>query len=238
MSKVKLQDSKFMDDYLSLILDDTYELSATSAYKVFDSIIYGMAKLLSSEKDKNKKVAAVLKNSENEILLSMIVEYNQDSEDEEVNNWLVSMSVNKDDITEDTSVMSQYDSQLQFAIAEAAAKRNHFRYLDSIALVSLSQSFGKTLNNWLDKNANEEEEMSIEDDLFTASVAVEGDDKIFAITPGANIKKVIAKSEPISVSNASTISMGEKAAMRLTLLPIDFDARRNSNGLITPIVSL
>jgi hypothetical protein len=216
-----------IDDIQAQCLEYCYDVSATTVYNVIDAIIYGMADFLSFKKDKNNRVSVVIKDDRDTHLFATTVEYNEDEQDDEINNWLVSMTINKEDINPEDSITDNYDTTVKQCISKAGCDRSHMRFVDSLSYTRLCQIFGKTLRNWLDQNAKEDEEMILEDSLFTAACIIEDGVKIFSITPGADIKKRIAKggSDKDDINN---IDVTEAAACTIPMV--------NSNGLISPVV--
>ena len=160
--------------------------------KLYDVLFTATASVLSDIKSKDRPVALVIKGMNNVDLAAGIVQYFPNEDEANPGNWSLAWTFNSDDIPADTLKISLGDGQIQpYYIAEAASKYG-IQFMDSATLETALTEAVHHLKKWLDENAKENEEVTVEEDsVFVARVAVENGEKVFALEMDGLIKQII-----------------------------------------------
>lgn len=160
--------------------------AATAAY---------LSKVKVSKAD--EAVALVLTDLAGNFKFAGIVEYHENENPEEPGNWSFVLTFNEDDVKDlekrksvkkylygGESFKSVFD-KVSYDIA--AIEFQHEAYMFDACVIVID-----TLKQILDREAKENEVVDIEfPGYFTASVSIEGGEKVFAITPDGHLKEII-----------------------------------------------
>lgn len=148
--------------------------------------------------DVDKATALVLKDPAGVFKFAGIVEYHQNTDNpDEPGNWSFSMTFNEDDITalEKKKVVNKVlcaDQMFIQTFDNVAYDIASIRMESSKYIIDACYIVVDTLLQILDREAKANEVVDIEfPGFFVASVAVENDEKIFAITPEGHMKAII-----------------------------------------------
>lgn len=177
------------------------------AERIYKSFIASTSTYLSKVKvaKEDEAVALVLTDINGVFKFAGIVEYHENETDDEPGNWSYVLTFNEEDLNSiaskkkvtkflygDDSFKLVFD---KVGYDVGGIEFEHERYMYDACLLCID-----TLIGVLDREANDADQVDIVlDGYFVASVAVEGGEKVFAITPDGAMKKII-KSD-ITLSN-------------------------------------
>jgi hypothetical protein len=168
------------------------DLAAAHTDKIFDVLFSGTANLLKVVKTKEHPVAFVFKTIDKTFLAAAIIRYFESDEESNPGNWSLVWTFNEDDVPEDTTVLDFSDPQTHSYFIAVAGSKYGIEFNSDSNLTDCLVYALYTLKKWLDENAKENEEVMVElYGIFEARVAVENGVKIFALTPGAEVKVAI-----------------------------------------------
>lgn len=180
--------------YYSQNLLDKYRWDFGPAHleKIYDVMFTGSAELLSNIKSKDRPTAIVVKAINGVFIAAGIVQYFDNEDESNPGNWSLAWTFNEEDVPENALVVSFADGQVQPYYIGYAASKYGMQFLDSTTLENLFTESLIYLKKWLDENANETEEVTVEEDgVFVARVAVENGEKVFAIEMDGLVKQLV-----------------------------------------------
>ena len=190
---MKLLDSQLPALY-SQTLHDKYRWDFGPAHldKIYDVLFTGSAELLTNIKSTDRPAALVITGLNGVVVAAGIVQYFENEDESNPGNWSLVWTFDEADIPENAFKVSISDSQVQPYFIGTAASKYGIQFKSSSALENLLTEAVVYLKKWLDDNASESEEVSIEQEgVFTARVAVENGEKVFAIEMDGLIKQLI-----------------------------------------------
>lgn len=122
---------------------------------------------------------------------------NEDSE-EDSGNWYLEFTFYEEDMKDLDKEIDNYSDIYVYAastaFSELKGRWKSIEWMNQSIVCAID-----TLREFLDANASETEEFSIEvDGFFTATVAVENGKKVFGIVPGYHIKQLIKSDSSLS----------------------------------------
>lgn len=155
--------------------------------------------------DSNKATALVLKDSTGVFKFAGIVQYHENDNPDEPGNWSFTMTFNEDDITAlerkkevnkilcgDTTFQHMFDT---VGYDVARVRMEHSSYIMDACYITI-----ETILQILDREAKAGEVVDIEfPGYFVASVSVEDDEKIFAITPEGHLKAIVKDDKALEI---------------------------------------
>ena len=160
--------------------------------KMFDVIFTGTANLLSQAKSKDKATAFTFRKIDGSLIAAAVVQYFENEDKKNPGNWSLVWTFDEADIPENSLLIDFSDTQTHSYFRAVAGEKYGMRFEGVAELVDCLVYALSTLKKWLDENAKENAETSIElDGFFQARVAVENGEKIFAIEPDGEIKNLI-----------------------------------------------
>ena len=167
------------------------ESRTADMYRIFFSTIADVLKL--SEDKSYKKIAFKYKNTKGEFIFGAALEFIEPDEDEEdKGNWFLSFTFNEDDLKD---ADKEIDNHSDLFITCCDHEAESILYGRFVTLEHTDQMLGTlidVLKKFLDKNASPDEELQVTlRSVFTAGVSIDGDTKIYTITPGEYIKQII-----------------------------------------------
>ena len=164
-----------------------------SAKRNYKALIIGYTGFLGMVKNSKTPTALVIEDKEGNFIVAAVVEYNEESEQEETGNWNYFWTFYKEDIPENATVYDIKSKQCHTTICEVANKFERAQYAGSEALISMSVIAFSTLREYLTQNANNGDgglEL-VYDNVFKASSTVDGEDVKLSFIPDGQIKKMI-----------------------------------------------
>lgn len=179
--------AKFAQDIRNLDV----ELQPQYAHYLFDSLFMSVADFLGLVKSKDVKTALIISDLKGNFRFGAFIAYHPNENEDVPGNWSFEMSFDEEDIPKDAKVYTSTDTQFLRVLANTAKDLHSFRYSAPETVPEIMVLVIDTLKNWLDANAAEGEEKTIElPGFFTAAVAIEKGEKIFSVTPDGNIKRL------------------------------------------------
>lgn len=146
------------------------------------------------ETKSNPKIGFSLLNDKGEFRLGAILTYQapEEGEEDDSGNWNLSFTLNKDDMVNlDNHIDSHSDSFASIARAELYdSMYGHFS--DSTSMNRMFDVAIREIIKFLDINSNDGDDVELTlPSIFTATVGIEGGEKVYAIVPGAMVKQLV-----------------------------------------------
>lgn len=178
--------------YSQHLHDNMYNMAPQYIDKVADILFSGSASLLSDIKSPERPAALVFYNINKTFVAAGIVEYFENTDESNPGNWSLSWTFNESDLPENVFTVQLSDSKVQPHFTSLAMSKFGMQFINTAAMENLLTDFLIYLKKWLDENAKEGEEVTIEQDgVFVATVAVENGEKVFALSVEGEIKQYI-----------------------------------------------
>ena len=164
-------------------------------YRVF---FFTIAEILKSKKSKNNpKVGFMLKDKNGDMKFGAILMYHApddgvDDGDDDKGNFTLEFTLDSADMTDLDIVIDNHSDLFIQCASRKASDIMYGRFVNMEYCNNLFIEAIDTLVKFMDANASETEEVSvIYKGVFTATVAVEGGEKIISIVPGEMVKQFI-----------------------------------------------
>ena len=155
-------------------------------YKIFDVVFNGITKVLGMSKNEEHPVVFRIERLDSSLVFAGCVQYVASKDKKNPGSWNLSWLFNEDDIPNSSDavpvVFRITDPQVQNYFKTYAVDKYGILFNSVENLVTLITYAGICLRNWLDENAKEDEEISIElDGVFKATVNVDNKEKVFGL---------------------------------------------------------
>lgn len=166
-------------------------VGAEDAYKIYEVMIASMSDFLKIVKN-NAKTAIAINDIKGNLILAGIVTYHENEDDKDMpGNYSYQFTTDAEDIKDAVIYSIDDDRFIQITITTAhhlyGMVFEESRYINGLYVTA-----AETLLEWLDSNATEKEEVSIElPGYFVATVAVEEGEKVVSIIPDGAMKRLI-----------------------------------------------
>ena len=159
-------------------------------------VFSAIAEFLAIHKNTEKKTALVVKDIKGDFILAGIISYHkteeEQSEETTPDNWYLAFTTNEEDVKDVEAIYSANDLSYQTVLSTVLHSRFGIRFVQNGYLLLLIVNAARTLLNWLDSNAKADDVVEIEcEGTFVASVAIEDGEKVIAITPSGELKKMV-----------------------------------------------
>ena len=165
---------------------------------LYRTIFFTMANILRFKKSKSTpKVGFILKDANDNFKIGAILTYhapedNINTEDDDKGNYTLEFTLNKEDMTDMDVVIDNHSDVFIEASGHMAFDIMSCRFLSMEFCNNLFIEAIDTLVKFLDANATEDGDFTVVyNGVFTATVSVEGGEKIISIIPGEMIKQYI-----------------------------------------------
>ena len=176
----------------SLYHEKNADLAAEHTDKIADVTFTATATFLNVVKKMDKPAVLTFNALDGAVVAAGIIQYFDNEDKKKPGNWNLTFTFNEDDIPKDAMVYSINDPQVHPYFRACAGEKYHFTYKFPETIINLPVTLFEQIRKWLDENAKEDEEVTVEQDgIFQARVAVEGGEKVFAIEPGGEVKVII-----------------------------------------------
>lgn len=207
MAKKNLMETAIPDTYSTNMKDAGYIWPAEDTGLVMDSTIIAMARVLSIVKNKNDgSCAVVIRDLKGNFVMAAISKYHAPVEEGQSGNWTLELSFNSDDINDIAVIVdsnshnfSRTFKNMMWELHHADVTRLEYAYdLSSIAVKSILQ--------YLDANLEKEGDGILEVEvpgIFTASVAIEDGQKVYAIVPSGAVTRIVKDDSGESVTDVA-----------------------------------
>lgn len=179
--------------YTEMYQKASQEIPENVVPQCYDSFFMSMANFCAMRKNKDKKIALIVRDLKNNFKMAMVVAFEEGKEEDTDNkgNWNVVITLDEKDV-EDAEKYYTTDSQFSYTLATTTRDMHGFRYSQGEMVPKIIELIVELLLQWLEEEAKSGEEVVLElPGYFNAKVVVEGDKKIKGITPGENIKNVV-----------------------------------------------
>lgn len=158
---------------------------------IYDTVIKAMTDFLSQVKSKENKTALAIKDLKGNLVLAGIVTYHKNENEEMPGNWSYELTFNEEDL-EGSKVSLSTDPHFQKVFCKTLENLYSLLLDDALAMQPVIEEGMNVLKQWLDTNAKETEEISVEQPgFFVASISVENGEKVIAIVPDGAMKRLI-----------------------------------------------
>ena len=190
----KVEESSIMVNYVKNINEKGVGLvdEKNDTLDIYKGLFTSISDFLGQVKNKKEKMALSINDLKGNLKLAAIVAYHPNEENEELpGNWSYEFTTDANDI-EGIQTYQSTDPQFQQVLARVLHKSYSITIKNAIYSQVLIFAAITTLLDWLDVNAKEGEEVSIElEGFFVASVAIENGEKIISIVPDGAMKRLI-----------------------------------------------
>lgn len=194
---MKLLDTQLPALYSESLLQKAWNVPPEYVDRVYNILFCATADLLSSIKSKEKPAAFVINNVGGAFVAAGIVQYFE-GEDGNPGNWSLAWTFNEEDIPENATIAYLSNSQTHPYFIATAGSKYSIQFEDAAAITTTMSECMIQLKKWLDENAREGEETTIEaDGIFEAKSIVENGVKVFSVTPDGLIKQLIKSDDQI-----------------------------------------
>lgn len=190
---MKLFETKLPFAYSKALFEEVnLDLAEDHLDKMYDCIFTGTAQLLSHSKSMKNPTAFIFETFDDKFVAGCVVQFFENSDKKNPGNWNMIWTFNADDIPENAHKISIKDPMTHTYFRGVAGAKYGMKFEDVTSLQLCLLYALSQLKKWLDENAKEGEEVSIEcDGLFQARVGIEGGEKVFALEADGEIKNII-----------------------------------------------
>lgn len=191
---MKLYDSELPMMYSTALFQETgADLAPEHLGKMYDTLFTGSANMLNFIKSMDHPSAFVVKALNGTFIAGAIVQYFPNKDDKEnPGNWSLVWTFNESDIPADTFAVEFTNPQSHSYFKAVAGEKYGMTFASTDDLLNTLTYSLTSLKKYLDENAKEGAEFSVEfDGFFQARVGVENGEKVFALEPDGEIKNLI-----------------------------------------------
>lgn len=187
----KLQETSIPVNLVQVINTLGWRLDPTQVGFIYDTTVMAISDFLGQSKSKETKTALAIKDVKGNLVVAGIVTYHKNENEEMPGNWSYEFTFNEEDL-KGCNVKLSTDPHFQRVFSKTLNRLFGVEIDDILAMQPCIEEGVNVLKQWLDVNAKENEEVSVEQPgFFVASVSVENGEKIFAIVPDGAMKRLI-----------------------------------------------
>ena len=190
---MKLFDTQMPQMYSKALFEEKCtDLAPEHTGKMLDVVFTGTANLLNQAKSKEKPTVFTFRKINGDLIAAAMVRFFENEDTNNPGNWSLVWTFDDADIPEGALVIDLSDSQTHSDFRAVAGEKYGMRFEDTAAMTDCLTYALIHVKKWLDENAKEGTEVSLEfDGFFQARVAIENGEKVFAIEPDGEIKNLI-----------------------------------------------
>ena len=190
---MKINDSTLPHIYSKGLFDEfAFDLAEAHADKICDILFTGTSDALNELKKKDQPVTFEFYKVDGSFVAGAICQYFENEDPEKPGNWSLVWTFDESDIPENAVRYSLNNDQTHSYFRGTAGNKWGIRFKHPEAIKTTLTYMLQQIYNWLDQNAKENEEVTLEQDgVFQARVAVENGEKVFALEPAGEIKMLI-----------------------------------------------
>ena len=190
---MKLFDTQMPQMYSKALFEEKCtDLAPEHTGKMLDVVFTGTANLLNQAKSKEKPTVFTFRKINGDLIAAAMVRFFENEDTNNPGNWSLVWTFDDADIPEDALTIDLSDSQTHSYFRAVAGEKYGMRFEDTAAMTDCLTYALIHVKKWLDENAKEGAEVSLEfDGFFQARVAIENGEKVFAIEPDGEIKNLI-----------------------------------------------
>ena len=169
-----------------------YDISGKYIDKIIDVLFTATAEILNNAKSKEKPVAMIYEKLNKELVAAAIVQYFENEDPSQPGNYTLVWTFDRADIPENSTIITIDNINTHSYFEGVSTSKYNFKHFSSNTIPSLYITTLAEIKKWLDENAKESEEVTIElPGVMEATVAVEGGVKVFALNAAGEIKMLI-----------------------------------------------
>lgn len=195
---MKLFDTTLPGNYSKGLFEEkNADLALEHTDKMYDTIFTGAANLLNQSKSKDNATALCFRNVDHTLIAAAIVQFFP-GEGEDPGNWSLVWTFDEADIPEGSVIIEFENPQTHSYFRSVAGQKYGMRFEGVTEIMDCLTYALLQLKKWLDENAKEGSEVTVEQDgIFQAKVVVENGEKVFALIPGSETKVLIKDDQSI-----------------------------------------
>lgn len=190
---MKLFDTTLPQNFSKGLFEEkNYDLAPEHTDKITYTVFTATADLLNNVKSKERPASFVFDRIDGSVIAAAIVQYFPNEDESKPGNWSLVWTFDEADIPENALRISLKDTQTHSYYRAIAGDKWGMKFKDPACLTTLLTYALEQIYKWLDENAAEGKEVSVEQEaVFQARVAVENGEKVFALEPAGEIKMLI-----------------------------------------------
>lgn len=196
---MKIMETALPNNYSRELFENYNDLAPDHTPKITDIMFTAIAQILAAAKSKDHPTAFIIDAGPNKsFVMGAVCQFFENEDPKKPGNWSLVFTFNETDIPENAQKITIDDVQTHVYFRAVAAEKWRIEFLDTERLVQMFVLLAKCLRAWLDENAKEGEEVTIEQDgVFQARVAIENGEKVFAVEPQGEVKMIIKSDSSI-----------------------------------------
>ena len=197
---VKFQETAVPLNYSNGLYNELgYNLSDNHATHVADILFNAVTDALSDCKSKDNPVAFVFEKPNGDFVAGAAVEYVKGEGKDKTGSWSYFWTWNKDDIPASATIMRATDTANSQYFRGVSISKYAMAFHNTEAIYGVCYYLLYHISKWLDDNADENNEVGIEDPgIFQARVVIENGEKVKSLEVDGEIKKFIKDDSAIS----------------------------------------
>jgi hypothetical protein len=196
---MKLFDTVLPEMYSKYLFEEkNTDLSSEFTDMLSDTLFTGTANILASCKSMEHPVAFTFTKLDGSFVAASIVQYFKNEDKDNPGNWSLVWTFDEKDVPESALKIDFNDPQASSYFAGSAGSKYGIRFESTASMINCLLGFLVCLKKYLDENAKEGAEVSVEQDgVFQARVVVENKEKVFALEVDGEIKNLIKDDKAI-----------------------------------------
>ena len=160
--------------------------------KMFDTLFTGVSNLLNHSKSMEHPVAFTFRKIDKSFIAGALVQFFDNEDKSNPGNWSLVWTFDEVDIPDTALKIDFSDPQTHSYFIATAGEKYGMQFKSDAMLADCLTYALIQLKKWLDENVAEDKTIGIEcDGLFKARVAIESNEKAFALEADGEIKNLI-----------------------------------------------
>lgn len=195
---MNLNETNIPMDFHNRVADDVkFDWEPNDTYPFYKAMILAITELLSNTKNKEHKVACKVEDTRGNFKFAGIVQYHPNTENENMpGNWSYVLTFDKEDLTDCGEIHNSNDPYFYKHLATAFFQKFDRTFgVNDCIVHQFIMIMADTLLTWMDANAGnkpEEGKNKLEvEGYFEATAELDGDTKVFSMTPSGDMKRLI-----------------------------------------------
>lgn len=190
---MKINESTIPQNYSTALFEEqNFDLAPEHTDKFTLILFTAVSNLLNGAKSKDRPVSFEMETLDGKLVAAAICQYFENEDPEKPGNWSLVWTFDAADIPENSNRISIRNDLSHAYFRSIAGDKYGIRFKTPESLICTMTYIPMQIYKWLDENAKENEEVSVEQDaVFQARVAIENGQKVFALEPAGEIKMLI-----------------------------------------------
>lgn len=187
----KLMETAVPVNFTQVMNNHGWDWDPTDTNKIYDITFMAISDFLSLAKSKEKKTALAIRDLKGNLLIAGVVTYHKNENENMPGNWSYEFTFSEEDLM-DANIYISSETQFQKVFGTTAFNLFSVQFPGTTFVQAILEGAINTLTQWLDVNASESEDVSLEEPgYFVASVAVEKGEKVLSVVPDGAMKRLI-----------------------------------------------